>query len=240
MSITHTLRQLLWRFGYDISRFSPESHPLARRKQLLQAFSIDLVLDVGANAGQYAWQLRSDLGYTGRIVSFEPLSAAYRLLAARASGDPLWSTFNQALGDANGQHQINVAQNSYSSSLLRMLPAHVAAAPESEFIGHEAIEVRTLDSVFGELCAGSRHIYLKLDTQGFESRVLRGAEASLGAIGTVQLEMSLVPLYENERLFPELYELLTAKGYTLVSIEPGFTDRATGQLLQVDGIFHRF
>ena len=99
MSIKHKIRKSLWRVGYDISRFTPTSHPLARRKQILNSYNIDTVLDVGANIGQFAQQLRDDLGYTNKIISFEPLSSAFELLKTNAGGDPNWEVFNIALGD---------------------------------------------------------------------------------------------------------------------------------------------
>ena len=80
---------------------------------------------------------------------------------------------------------------------------------------------------------------MKIDTQGFESKVLKGAEKSLAHINTVQMEMSLVPLYDGESSFNEMCILMSKKGYTLVAIENGFSDQASGQLFQVDGIFHR-
>jgi FkbM family methyltransferase len=240
MSVTHRLRKLLWKLGYDVQAYSPRTNPLARRKKLLESYDIDVVLDIGANTGQFARQIRGDLNYLHRIISFEPLSSAYRQLEAHAAADPLWSTHNFALGDAVGKCRINISGNSYSSSLLNMLSAHARAAPESMYSGDEEIEVRTLDSVFDGLCPEKKNIYLKMDTQGFESRVIRGAEKSLAHINTVQMEMSLVPLYEGELLFNDLYQLMIEKGYVLVSIEPGFSDPATGQLLQVDGTFHRF
>jgi hypothetical protein len=97
----------------------------------------------------------------------------------------------------------------------------------------------TLDAVFAELCASAKSIYLKIDTQGYEDKVLRGAQASLARIDTIQVEMSLVPLYKDELLFADMCTLLGAKGYTLVSLEGVFSDPVTGHLLQVDGIFHR-
>jgi hypothetical protein len=120
-----------------------------------------------------------------------------------------------------------------------MLPAHTKAAPEKRYVARELIEVRTLDSIINDLCAKGDSIYLKIDTQGYESKVIKGAEESLARIGTIQLEMSLVPLYDGELLFGEMHGLLSEKGYCLVSIEAVFTDRISGQLLQVDGIYHR-
>ena len=239
MKLKHRLRQWLWKFGVDISRFHPSIHPLALRRQLFRSFGIEVVLDVGANTGQFALKLRTDTGYSGRIVSFEPLSSAFTALQANARGDRLWEVHNFALGDADGTEELNVAGNSESSSLLAMLPSHRRAAPESAYVGRERVAVRTLDSVFDTIIARPCRIFLKIDTQGAESRVLRGGEKALAGIDTVQLEMSLLPLYEGERPLSEMLSLMEGKGYSLVSLEPGFADEHTGQVLQVDGIFHR-
>lgn len=239
MSIAHEFRKLLWKVGYDVFRFDPISHPLARKRKLLELYDINVVLDVGANTGQFARQMRSDIGFTGKIVSFEPLSSAFEVLKRTASGDTRWVVQNYALGDTDAAGEIHIAANSYSSSLLNMLPSHIRAAPESHYVGSEAIEVKTLDSIFNATCSSNDNVYLKIDTQGFESRVIKGAEHSLAFIDTIQLEMSLVPLYQNELLFSDMCNLLGRKGYSLVSIETGFSNQQSGQLLQVDGVFHR-
>jgi len=236
--LKQTIRKLARKMGFDIIRYEPASHPLARRKSIFDTYAVDLVLDVGANIGQYGSELRS-IGYKGRIASFEPLSSAYGLLSERATHDPQWEVENHALGDEEGAATINIAGNSYSSSLLDMLPAHVKSEPASGYVGTEDIRIRTLDTVFPTLVRGAKNIYLKIDTQGFEESVLKGAKSSLQHIDTLQLEMSLTPLYANELLFNEMYQLLIDKGYQLIAIEPGFTDSKTGQLMQVDGIFHR-
>ena len=240
MGIQHEIRRICWKMGFDVSRFDPKSHALARRRKLLEFYAIDTVLDVGANVGQFALQMRKDLGFSGKIISFEPLSSAFEVLKINASGDPKWRVINCALGDAEAQEEIRIAKNSYSSSFLNILQTHLDSAPESEYIGSELTEIRTLDSMMDDLCSIEDNTYLKIDTQGFESKVIKGAEQSLDRISSIQLEMSLVPLYQDGLLFPELHSLLSGKGYALVSIEPGFSDRNSGQLLQVDGIYHRF
>jgi len=213
---------------------------MALRKQMLESFDIDTVLDVGANSGQFARALRREAGYTGRIISFEPLSAAYELLKENAEGDPAWEVFNLAIGDIEGKREMNIAGNSYSSSLLTMLPSHVKSAPDSGYIGKELISVSTLDSLFEDIRSKAKNVYMKIDTQGFESRVLNGAEKSLAYIDTIEMEMALIPLYDGEVLFNDMCLRMSDKGYTLVAIENEFSDPASGQLLQVDGIFHRF
>ena len=238
MNAKQVVRRFLRRMGYDIVRYAPTSHPLARRKRLLEISGINIVLDVGANVGQYAKQLR-DIGYKGEIISFEPLSSAYKELLANANADGHWKAMNYALGITNGKTEINISALSCSSSILEMLPSHMKSAPESKYVGKEQIEVRTLDSVFENICSREQNILLKIDTQGFERHVIEGAENSLRFIDAIQLEMSLIPLYKGGPLFDEMYKLLCREGYCIVSIEPGFSDKESGQLLQVDGIFHR-
>lgn len=225
-------RNLLARVGFR-KRRKPD-----RKALLLTTHGIDVVLDVGANIGQYARSLLR-MGYRGRIVSFEPLTSARYMLSANARGVPGWQIVPFALGDFDGHSPIHVAGNSQSSSLLNMLPRHVAAAPDSAYVSSELIEVRRLDSVFSQYCAAKERCFLKLDVQGFEQAVIRGARESLERCIGVQLEMSLLPLYEGEASFAEMLDLMADHGYHLMSLENGFADPVAGRLLQVDGVFYR-
>jgi len=197
MGLKHQLRTLRWKTGYDVTRFQPTCPPIAKRNRFFEIYAIDTVLDVGANTGQFASELRNDMGYGGNIFSFEPLSTAYKTLETRARNDPRWQTIHHARGDKDETREINVAANSESSSLLAMLPSHLKSAPQSESIGKETIRIRTLDGVFPALCPDARSIYLKKDTQGFEKNVPLGARESLARIDTVQMELSLVPLHSH-------------------------------------------
>jgi hypothetical protein len=143
------------------------------------------------------------------------------------------------LGSASGQAVLHVAANSYSSSILELLPRHVRAAPHSRYVCEEQIEIRALDSALPPILNGGKVAYLKVDTQGFEREVLLGAGASLAMIPLLQLELSLVPLYQGAPLLPEMCQLASDLGYQLISIEPGFVDEESGEVLQVDGIFRR-
>lgn len=234
------IRRLVRARGYDLVRYDPRSHFLALRRLLLDKYAIDVVLDVGANTGAFALQMR-DIGYTGRIVSFEPVSATFRELSGHAAGDPNWVTVNCGLGDFDGTAAINIsANNAESSSLLEMLPRHLEAAATSRFVAREEIRVKRLDDVFESVCEGRRNVYLKIDTQGFERKVLDGGPRALEHIDTLQLELSMVPLYRNDTSFLDMCAYLRDKGFQAVAFEPGFLDVDSGQMLQVDGIFHRF
>ncbi len=243
MVITKTIKSLARSIGFDISRYRPDAHHDARYAYLLRTQGIQQVLDVGANSGQYGSLLRSNHNYHGRILSFEPLIEAHASLAARAAADPLqlWSVAPPtALGALNGTTTIHVAGNSVSSSILRMQPAHEFAAPQSAGRGVEEITIRRLDDMMRELCVPlDRHVLLKIDTQGYELEVLKGAEETVASVGVIQAEMSFQPLYGGQPLFDEVYAYLAVRGFTVFDIVPGFSDPHSGRLLQADGIFVR-
>ena len=154
-----------------------------------------------------------------------------------AKDDPNWTIADRmAVGDRSGQVELNVAGNSTSSSVLPMLSTHATAAPHSRYIGKEIVPLRRLDDVLESKVDG-RKIFLKLDVQGFESSVLNGAEHVVARTVALQLEMSLLPLYQGEILMPEMYQFLRGKGFEVWDLQPGFRDPATGRLLQVDAVF---
>lgn len=205
---------------------------------LLAHHGIDVVFDVGANEGHFARELRES-GYRGRIVSFEPLSSAYAVLERAAARDALWLTEKAALGDASRDDELMISGNGESSSLLNMLPRHEQAAPSSAYVGTETVHVTTLDSRFQQYVAPNDTVLLKIDAQGYERRVLDGAAQSLPRIRGVQVELSLVPLYEGDTPLAEMISYLYERGFVLASFEPVFCDPRSGQLLQVDGLFFR-
>ena len=232
------LRRVLHRGGFDLVRFVEDTDLLRRRLRLMEHHGIDVIFDVGANGGQYAQTMRA-LGYRGRIVSFEPLPDAFRQLRLASDGDDLWTVVNVALGEDEREATINVAENSQSSSMLPLLPAHVAAAPDSAYVGQVTVPMRTLDTIIDE-CLGSRErLFVKIDTQGYEDKVLLGTGQSDDRIVGLQVELSLVPLYAGQRLIEDMVTMLRGRRFVLMSLEPGFWQETTGQLLQADGIFFR-
>lgn len=206
--------------------------------QLLRTYDINLVLDIGANKGQYGRALIKH-GYQGRIVSFEPLPDAFARLSQNRWGFASWQVENLALGAEDTTAVLNIAGNSQSSSLQAMHPSHVAAAPESAYIGDCTVMVRRLDSVFDRHYRPGDRCYMKMDVQGHESQVLQGASGCLDSIVAIESELSMVPLYEGQMLWNEAIESMKSLGFELASISPGFRDRNTSVMLQADGVFIR-
>jgi FkbM family methyltransferase len=235
--VTKRIRTLLKRI--PIGRRGSTAKRAAR--QLVKGFDrfgIDLVFDVGANAGQFAQHIRAS-GFKGHIVSFEPLSDAHRKLCASAAHDPLWSVHERcALGDQDGVTALNIAGNSQSSSILPMTEIHSAAAPGSEYVGKETTPLVKLDSISNRYLVLGQRPFLKIDTQGFEWQILVGAQATLPLIRGVLCELSLVVLYEGQHLWREMIDRLEGIGFTLWGLQPGFMDQH-GRNLQTDAIFFR-
>lgn len=233
------LRKLMRKTGYDVRRISVESDSFHQLVTALRRFEIDTVFDVGANIGQFASGLRA-AGYTGSMVSFEPLREPYARLVARARRDQLWYVHERlALGDRDGQIEINVAGNSVSSSALGMLPLHAQAAARSPYIASETVALARLDSVATPYLAASKRAFLKVDVQGYEAHVLSGASGALHRFSGIVCELSLVPLYEGQPIWLELLERMKQAGFTLWAVRGGFADPRDGRTLQIDATFFR-
>jgi len=228
------IKDIFKKLGIQVKKFSGSD--IGRRILLMKKNDINKIIDIGANIGQYALEVRRD-GFKGGIVSFEPLAEAFSKLKDYAKNDKNWQVYNCALGNEDGHTFINVAGNSVSSSINNMQDTHLKAAPDSAYTGKEEISINKLDTVFGNFYSEDDRIMLKIDTQGFEKNIIDGAEKFLEKVILLQLEMSLIPLYENEMLFTDMIEYLKQRNFQIVSLENGFFNSQSGQLFQVDGIF---
>jgi FkbM family methyltransferase len=205
------------------------------RSRTLSYLGINLVLDVGANVGQYVSEL-VEFGYAGRIVSFEPLGKEFAVLQAAAAGRRNWECRNIALGEEAGTTQIHVA-GTFSSILPKKQGAEesITWAPT----GTEAIRVARLDSVWPEVVRPDDKVWLKMDVQGYEMHVLKGAPEALRHIAAVEMEMSLSPLYSDQPTYREMQAYMEGVGFTLWSLHPGARNMENGRLLEMDGTFVR-
>jgi FkbM family methyltransferase len=222
--------------GVDLVRFRSVRHAIGRRTRLMVSLGIDLVIDVGANRGQFGREIR-EAGYAGRIVSIEPLEAPFRRLSRLAARDERWAVIQSAVGPRAGSATMHVAANAgASSSMLPMLNLHTRAAPEARYVADETVEVATLDDLAQPHMRDESPVFVKIDVQGFELQVLAGGTATLARSALVQLEMSLLPLYESAPGFREVLEFMEQHGFHLVGLEPGIAAHS-GLLLQADGLF---
>ena len=225
--------------GLEVQRNQPLNEAGTQIYQAIKKINTDIILDVGANTGQFSLEIRKK-GYNGKIVSFEPLLSARKKLIEYSLKDKNWLIHDQAaIGDHNGFIDINISKNSVSSSILPMMSSHSDAEGNSVYIGSERTAIITLDSVEDAYLNDSSNCFIKIDTQGYESQVLDGAINTLKKAKGILCELSLVPLYEGQHLWKEIIERFEKEGFVLWSLHKAFTDKRNGRTLQMDAVFLR-
>lgn len=240
MSLARVIRGAADAFGLKLERNSLYTRQDWRLQRFLEHHRIATVIDVGANRGQFASEVLKG-GFKGRVISFEALPDVHRLLAEEASRwGGRWTVAPRcALSNEAGTARFHVADNLASSSLLP--PLDVLGRSGVHFDQHAAVEVpcARLDEVLvGDLTCEAP-IFLKLDVQGAEAKVLQGATRVLHQVVGLLLEMSTAPLYEGQATSRDMDAWLLDQGFELWDIEPGFRSPDLGRLYQFDGIYFR-
>jgi len=225
------LRRLIRKTGYDVHRCRPNLG------QFLISRNIDLFLDVGANVGQTGLQLR-EMGYRGRIVSFEPVSAVFRELAQLAKRDGNWTAYNFALGSQQMRTSIKVSENTVFSSVRDQTEEPCLFDLSARVLREEVIDVRRLDDIYEEF--SGRRVFLKIVTQGFEREVLEGSQRALKTILGAELNLPTVQLYRNVWSLPEALLYMKDRGFVLAQTGQESYDAHEGvTLLELYCIFRR-
>jgi FkbM family methyltransferase len=210
-------------------------------RELFTRLNVTGVWDVGANAGQYADLLRSFVRYDGTLLSFEPVGFMYKTLRERAKSDDRWRVFGIALGSSNGERAIKVARNPVLSSFLdRSAYSIQTLGGKTNVRGEEVVTVRTVDSIATEIMDGGAdaRVFMKLDTQGWDLEVLRGAEDLLSRVVGIQTEVSIKPLYEGMPHYTETFDYVQSKGFELSGVFPVLRDERL-RLVELDCVFVR-
>ncbi len=206
------------------------------RMREFRRLGISLVLDVGANHGQYTRLLRQS-GYGGRIISYEPIPEVFDELVHTFRDDKQWQGENCALSRVAGRSAFHVSKNTVSSSLLNVTGLTTEVEPGTTLERNINVEIRTLDDELAKNPSEER-IHLKLDVQGGELDALVGGKNALSRINSVECELSFASLYSGQPLYFEVGEFLHRMNFRAVWFDRGFQSR-DGQLLQIDAFFVR-
>jgi FkbM family methyltransferase len=225
-------RTQLRKRGLAVVRYKPDQYAHLLRHQVLCDQGVSVVLDVGANVGQHVDHLRGE-GYGGRILSFEPASEPFAQLVVRTARDPLWEARQLALSDTRGPGELRLFAESAYNSMLPGVPGEVPAEA-----GFERVEQDSLDALEGDAWTVRDRICLKIDVQGMELEVLRGGARLLSCCRVVEIELSTVPMYEGQALFPEITDLIYSAGMRMISFRPIVVE-PNGYVDQADALFIR-
>ncbi len=222
-----------------LQKRNPGIDPIEQLITSFNYFNIDYVIDIGANVGQFSLELLEN-GYKGDIISFEPLTSAYTDLLKNSKKYENWTVYDKsAIGNLDGEIDINISNNSVSSSVLNISEKHIDASNESKYIGVEKVSINRLDSVIKTDVLFEKNIFIKIDTQGFEWQVLEGANEILKKSKGVLCELSFDELYEGQHQWKDIIAKLEQYGFKLWSLQYGLTNKESGQTLQCDAIFYK-
>lgn len=239
MRLHHKIAQT---FGYDLIHVN-RNHPTieSHLERLFKALEINLVLDVGGNTGQYGNMLR-EIGYQGWIVSFEPIPDCYDILKAHA--DNQWKVYNFALGSENKTIEMNITKASAFTSFLEPNAyARQIRAKEVPVVTTRQVNVHVLDDMLKEILAridvDRPRIFLKMDTQGYDLEVFKGAVNSLDHVLALQSEISVIPLYDDMPDYIEAITTFREKGFEITGLYPVTRDPDTLFLVELDCVMKK-
>lgn len=225
------LTQPRWRRGLLSSVAATVEHDaLPIRRDLRTVF------DVGANRGQFCLYSLARFP-SATILAFEPIPDAVAHLEALYAHEDRVEVMPFALGNTEGDVDMHLSAREDSSSLLPVGKRQISLFPGTAEVGTVRAQVKRLDSVLDTRTVEAPAL-LKIDVQGFELPVLRGAERSLRLFDQVLIEASFTELYDGQALFPEVTHFIEQHGFHLVSGRISASD-ATGRWLQGDFLFER-
>lgn len=201
------------------------------------SLNIKTVIDIGAHAGEFARMIKGMLPEVS-IFSFEPLSDEFQRLQGEMQSVEGFKAFNCAVGDRNDTVEIHRSEYSQSSSLLRMANLHKEAFPDSAGESSETVDVKRLDDALSGLELRPE-ILIKIDVQGYEDRVIAGAQNTISRSKAIIAEVSFRELYEGQALFDGIYSLLKDRGFIYMGNLYQLLNPLDGAPLQADALFVR-
>lgn len=233
------VRQQLSRMGYTVFLTGTvPNHLETSLAAIFKQYEVDCVLDVGANVGQYAQSLRR-MGFNGHIVSFEPMARAFTALAKAAEDDPKWHCLNIALGDVSEDKTIKTIPDFDVFSSFRPLNDYAHTRwKDTRRSQDETVRVERLDGQIETIrrLTACSSVHLKLDTQGYDLQVFRGASGALEPINSMQSELAYIHLYEELPDVSLVMKEYESQGFRLCSLHPVSRDESYA-LIEADGIF---
>jgi FkbM family methyltransferase len=231
--IIHTI---LNKFGYEIyNKSKVAENALIRKWQFLKNITIDTIIDVGANEGQFVEEIL-DIFPRAEIYSFEPLKDCYQKLELKFKNNNNVHINNFALGEKTGEIVFHRSSASPSSSILQMSRLHKKLFPYTADLFEEKVNLKRLDEVLSADQLGNS-VLLKIDVQGAEEQVIKGSAKILQNMSVIITEVSYASLYDNQPLVRDIIGLLGSNGFKYIGNLEQFVSPITNAPLFADAIF---
>ena len=232
-----TINKFLKLFNLQLNRITLSNNFYYHIVRTLVNYNIDLVLDIGANEGQFAKKI-IQYGYNKEILSFEPIKSVHKQLLINSKKYQNWKIYKScAFGKSTSTKKINISKNTVSSSFLKINKIHLDIEPNAEFVGKENVKLLSLNNFLNKKKFRSKKIFIKIDTQGYEKNIILGGNKVLNKVTGIMIETAISKVYKSEAIYLDMIKLMKKFGFKIWSIERGFTNKKTGQVLQMDIIF---
>lgn len=233
------IRNFAKKIGYELIKSKKQPTLSNHLACVLSHYKIDTIIDVGANIGQFGQDLRN-LGFRGKILSFEPVLETYQQLVENSLKDENWHTFNAALGEENNEAVINISDSSDLNSILNANEFGVKTFSHLAQKKQQLIKVYKLDNFISSnnLTLGS-NIMLKTDTQGYDLKVFRGAKSILANIKCIVTELSLTPIYAEMPHYLEALSEYETNNFQVSGIYPISRNKSDLSLIEIDCVLVR-
>ena len=226
------------RVGLFVRRWPMPFTAPAELGHLLRSLEVNCVIDVGAHVGGFGHICRR-LGFDGDIVSFEPAPATCRRLRRATSTDPRWTVHQLALGSETSKLKLGIYDQTQLNSLLHPDKAALGSI-DARLQTTEVVDVVRLDDIWSDLIPDGGRVLLKIDAQGFDLEVLKGAQETLPRCVALQVEVSGVALYEGSPPLHQVITYLYDRSFRITGLFPIARSRADRiQIIDFDATFVR-
>lgn len=235
MGVKKYVHQLTRSLGFDFYSLKDKVDDEVMRLNWLKRMNIRTVFDIGANEGQFAAMIRNLLP-AAIIYSFEPIPFCYQKLVEHFKDDNNFKAFNIGSGDKEEEIGMNVNDYSPSSSLLEINELHVKNFRHTAHTQKQLIKIKPLDAMMDQFTI-TTPLMVKIDTQGYENKVITGGKALLAKADVIMIELSYQSLYKGQTLFHDIYNSLYDLGFQYHGNFEQLLSPVDGSVLQSDGIF---
>ncbi len=222
-------------FGYHITKSNQSEVVDLLNSKWIKQFNIKTVVDIGANAGQFAHKVRKALPNVA-IISFEPIPSEFKLLIENFKNDTNFKGVQKAVGNENGKITFELNDFSPTSSILPISDLQKEYYPNTGAVTKLDVEITKLDTFFINVEI-AEPIMLKIDVQGFEDKVILGSSNFLKKVAIVYIECSFKEFYEGQPLFDDIYTLMKTNNFIFKGVGEQLNAGKLGEPTQIDAIF---
>lgn len=226
------IKKLFKYLGLDIRKSNSEPESF----YFLEHLGTDVVIDIGANVGLFSEEIRMKLP-NATIYAFEPLKECFNVLSEKFKLDKNFNAFNIALGSHKGDASMHKNEYTPCSSILPITDIHKKEFPHAISESSEKVSVGTLDDVIGGADIAGKVILIKMDVQGYELEVLKGATQVLDKSKAVLAETCFTSLYDGQPLFQDIYKYLTERGFVYKGSIQQKLSKIDGMVIAQDSLF---